>query len=136
MKVIKLLLISSLLITLVGCSNGPEKAKKNGDVVSDFGVVGNMYKLDKFILDTESKTQSKVNITRFTKEGDPIYIHLDFNGREILMEKDSSRDKNGKGIKKFICKSISKLEKSDGTHYEVADCQPNTISELLVYQKK
>jgi hypothetical protein len=66
---------------LMGCSTTPDRAVKNGNVVSDLGVVGNIEKLDYFISEVSNKKDSSVKITRFTKEGDPVFIRMSYAQR-------------------------------------------------------
>ncbi|WP_208914034.1 DUF4362 domain-containing protein [Paenibacillus uliginis] len=66
----------------------------------------NVDKLEKFYDDYLNKTSSRVALARYTDEGDPIYIDLEFNGEEILYTYDNSWDGFGgqnKGVQKTTC---------------------------------
>jgi hypothetical protein len=91
-----------LLEAHIFCSSryNPALAKENGDVVADYGVVGNVEKLDAFISNIDKNQGAEVKIKRFTKEGDPVFINLKYDGQSIKVKKDSSMDKFGRGDNK------------------------------------
>ncbi|MCK9859271.1 DUF4362 domain-containing protein [Paenibacillus sp. ATY16] len=135
MKYQNMFILATLLL-LIGCSETPEKAVKNGDVVSDLGVIGNIDKLDHFISEISNKKDSSVKITRFTKEGDPVFIRLNYTQNKIEVEEDPSKDRNGnKEKRKYLCTSITNKEQADEVHYLIMDCSPSRSTELLVVPK-
>lgn len=136
MKYQNLFILATLFMLLMGCSATPERAVKNGDVVSDLGVVGNIDKLDHFISEVSNKKDSSIKITRFTKEGDPVIIRLSYTQNKIKIEEDPSKDKNGdKEKRNYLCTSITKKEQANEVHYLIMDCSPSRSSELLVVPK-
>jgi hypothetical protein len=137
------LAIVTIVLTLTGCSSiqdekkyTPEVAKEKGDVVADYGVVGNVDKLDSFIRNTEKKQEAKVKITRFTKEGDPIFIYLQFDGRIVSVKEDSSKDKFGGGMTKTKCTKLKKEETDKGIRYYIDGCKSYAGRDLLFVPKK
>jgi hypothetical protein len=126
-------LIIVLLLLVTACSNNitPESAKKEGAVVSDYGVVGNIDKLDTFVSNFQVGESSEVNITRFTKEGDPIFINLTYHGEVINIIKDSSEDKFGGEDLSFTCDKVVKTQTEEGISYEVKECTSNRDEEIL-----
>ncbi|CAM3541925.1 DUF4362 domain-containing protein [Paenibacillus lupini] len=136
MRYKNLFILASLFMLLMGCSTTPDRAVKNGNVVSDLGVVGNIEKLDYFISEVTNKKDSRVKITRFTKEGDPVFIRMSYVHRKIKIEEDPSKDKNGdKEKRNYFCESITKKEQADEVHYLIMDCTPSISSELIVVPK-
>ncbi|WP_201004098.1 DUF4362 domain-containing protein [Paenibacillus glycanilyticus] len=135
MKYQNIFILATLLL-LIGCSATPEKAVKNGDVVSDLGVIGNIDKLDHFISEVSYKKESSVKITRFTREGDPVFIRLNYTQNKIEVEEDPSKDKNGNKEKRnYLCTSITNKEQANEVHYLVMGCSPSRSTELLVVPK-
>ncbi|MNG17935.1 hypothetical protein D3C84_1019560 [compost metagenome] len=94
-----------------------------------------MDKLDQFVADVTNKTASKIRVTRYTKEGDPIFIDLHYDGKQLLANIDSSLDTYGGGTNKSTCTGITKAVGEDGDHYNLVGCQPANIGELLVVPK-
>ncbi|WMT39606.1 DUF4362 domain-containing protein [Paenibacillus sp. D2_2] len=76
-----------------------EKAQRQGYVVVGPPGLANMDKLEKFYEDYLNKTSSSVALARYTDEGDPIFVDLEFNGEEILYTYDNSWDGFGDRIK-------------------------------------
>jgi hypothetical protein len=137
------LTILTMVLTLIGCSSvqgdkkySPEEAKENGDVVADYGVVGNVEKLDSFIQNTENKQKAEVKITRFTKEGDPIFIYLKFDGKIVTVKEDASMDQYGGGITKTSCAKVIKEETDEGIRYYLDGCNNYEAGDLLFVPKK
>lgn len=129
-----LIAILAILMVLTGCSSkySPELAKENGDVVVDYGIVGNVEKLDAFISNIDKNQRAEVKITRFTKEGDPVFIYLKYDAKSIKVNRDSSMDKFGSGnSKSYICSQMKKEVKEKGTNYSLDGCEQSLDGDLL-----
>jgi hypothetical protein len=116
-----------------------EKAKKNGDVIDIHGEVFNLEKLEKFISNVNDKKKSKIRITRYTIEGDPIFYNIDFDGKIIHFTIDNTMDKYSeieKGKNTIICSSIKKEESSEKVRYVLDDCEKKKVDILSVSKKK
>lgn len=122
----KPLLIGSILaaiivLTLIGCSSTPalksytpQQAIDNGDVVDVHGQMTNLEKLENFIIAVDKGTASKLKITTYTTEGDPIIYVLDYNGKTIIMTTDNSLDKFAGPMKGGVTyNSFTKIVKDD-----------------------
>ncbi|MDQ0195254.1 DUF4362 domain-containing protein [Paenibacillus wynnii] len=130
MKFIYLLLLFALFLT--GCNSySAEEAKKNGDIITGPPGEINFEKIDKFIEDIENDHESKIRITSYSEEGDPILNDIVYKNGVIEYTYDSSRDKHGgkdKGKYKTQCKKIETREitgegEKDRTEYILTECK-------------
>ncbi|MDF2651510.1 MAG: hypothetical protein K0Q73_7315 [Paenibacillus sp.] len=127
----RIVLIMFSLILLSSCKTYDSyKAKQNGDIITGPPGPVNLEKINMFINDFQSQKDSKVRITSYTEEGDPIINDLIFNGREIKYIFDNSRDKHGgkqKGKYETTCKSIEQRDvkryDTKGVEYILIDCK-------------
>ncbi|MBP1989348.1 DUF4362 domain-containing protein [Paenibacillus eucommiae] len=118
-----LILLCSALLTSCNSVYDYETAIKNGDIVDLHGNMNNMERLDTFKTNMNLQKKDKVRITRFTIEGDPIFYNLAYNGTDIKLTYDNSKDKHGKKrIRSTNCKSLF-IGKSDaGEAYKLEGC--------------
>lgn len=135
-----LLVSFTFLLLATGCSSASqnytyETAIQNGDIVSEGTTTGNLDKFYKFLADIESHQPSEVKITRYTKEGDPIFSNLKFDGEKIEVFEDASKDKFGGGKRTFQCLSIEQQEKSDEIAYYLAGCDNSSQRSMLTIKK-
>ncbi|KQX56687.1 MULTISPECIES: DUF4362 domain-containing protein [unclassified Paenibacillus] len=104
-------LILSVFV-LSGCHTYTlQDAKKNGDIIVGHLGPTNFEKIDSFITDFENQKASKLRITSYSEEGDPILSDLIYDGKQINYIFDDSRDKHGgiqKGKDKTSCNKIEK----------------------------
>lgn len=73
----------------------PDTAKANGDIVSVHGKADNVQRLDEFLENIKAQVDDRVRITQYTIEGDAIVCDLSWDGQQIRMIFDSTRDKFG-----------------------------------------
>ncbi|RKP55048.1 DUF4362 domain-containing protein [Cohnella endophytica] len=86
------------------------EAEKAGYVVSGPGGLSGVEKLEEFYHKFQNRIKSQLSIARYTDEGDPLFIDLDFNGESIKYTYDNSWDKFGgqeKGVKATNCEVIT-----------------------------
>ncbi|HVJ49092.1 DUF4362 domain-containing protein [Desulfitobacterium sp.] len=109
-----------MVFFLTGCSSKqalklytPQQAIANGDVVDVHGQVTNLEKLENFMIAVDKGTASKLKITTYTTEGDPIIKVLDYDGKTITMSTDNSLDKFAGPIKGITYSSYTKITKDD-----------------------
>ncbi|MFD0698024.1 DUF4362 domain-containing protein [Paenibacillus sp. GCM10027628] len=130
MRRILLIILSMLLLSSCNTYDS-NKAKENGDIIPGHPGPVNLDKIDIFIKDFETQKESKIRITSYTEEGDPIISDLNFNGKEIEYIFDNSRDKHGgkqKGKYDTTCKSIEKKnvtrgDSARGVEYILTNCK-------------
>ncbi|WP_082588135.1 DUF4362 domain-containing protein [Paenibacillus sp. Soil724D2] len=93
-----------------------EQAVKNGDVVNIHGTYFNIEKWKTFLGNLESNQPSKVRITQYTVEGDPIFYELTYDGNLVHYTFDNSMDAFGSDLRRpsTICKSIEKKKAEQG----------------------
>lgn len=61
---------------------------------------------------------------RYTAEGDPIILDLEFNAENISCTNDSTRDQYADGkILTTSCKTIIKNKMMNGIEYELSECE-------------
>lgn len=131
MKFVYALFLFALFLT--GCNNSYsyEEAKKNGDIITGPPGEINFEKMDMFIEDIKNDRESKIRITSYTIEGDPILNDVVYKNGVIKYTYDSSRDKHGgkaKGKYKTQCKKIDTREvtgdgEGDRTEYVLTGCE-------------
>jgi hypothetical protein len=88
-----------------------EQAQKNGDVIRDLN--GNLYNSDKFlkfIENIENKKKDNVRLTSYTIEGGSIIKDLVYDGKNIFLISDTTRDdfSGFRDIKKYTVSNIQK----------------------------
>jgi hypothetical protein len=99
MKKILILVITVSILTFSACSKqgeGYQKSVSKNDTIT-YSLNGdvNTQRLQKFINNVEKGIKDRVNLVRYTTEGDPIITQLYFNGKDIQIATDSSKDKFG-----------------------------------------
>jgi hypothetical protein len=89
-----------------------EYAKKNGDAVLNLiGEQFNMVKIERFIENVDGKIKDKVRYTSFTDEGDAIIRDLVYDGRDLFLIRDTTKDNYGeKEIRQY---RITKIQHND-----------------------
>ncbi|QHW31815.1 DUF4362 domain-containing protein [Paenibacillus rhizovicinus] len=95
-------------------------ADKAGYVVAGPGGYFNVEKLEAFYQAVQDRQKSQLSIARYTDEGDPIFVDLDFDGQSIDYVYDTSWDAFGgqdKGVRKTKCEVINKRTGAYGEDY-------------------
>lgn len=101
----------------------PDIAQSYGDVVGVHGKAYNVQRLDEFISNIDAQVNDHVRITQYTVEGDAIIYDLIWDGQQILLIIDSTRDKFGGDnppIEEIIVQKIVREEREESIAY-VAD---------------
>jgi hypothetical protein len=128
MKVKFLIVFSTILFSIIlfGCqqkSITAEEAIRKGDIVDDHGKIGNLGKFKQFIENVKNGVKDKVRITSYTKEGDPIFYNLDYNGKKIKYTYDDSQDRyGGSGKHSATCSDIESTNNENGLEYHLSKC--------------
>lgn len=117
-------------------ANKSAEAIANEDVVErGMGQVSNLPVFIRFYNNVRAGKQDGIRIVRYTDEGDPIFIDLDFDGKVIQYTFDNSQDKfggTGKGRTTAACTGVSAQQVVNGTSYTVTGCKDTNIpSEIL-----
>lgn len=102
-----------------------DQAMKNGDVVNIHGKYFNYDKWQAFLNNLVSKTNSKVRITSYTIEGDPIFYELTYDGTLIHYTFDNSMDKfsSDVGRQSTSCERVDTKKTEDGREgFVLIDC--------------
>jgi metal-dependent hydrolase (beta-lactamase superfamily II) len=116
-----------------------KEAIEKGDII--WGIKNhNIERFHEFLRNTSNKKEDKIRITSYSKEGDPIFKDLVFDGEKYHYTYDNSHDWYGgrdKGIYKDICSKILVKEMSDPI-FVLNGCskQLDTIEYSLMQLKK
>ncbi|MFL0245549.1 DUF4362 domain-containing protein [Candidatus Clostridium stratigraminis] len=72
------------------------KSESKDDTIT-YNLKGNVNadRLTKFVDNVDKDIKDRINIVRYTTEGDPIITQLDFDGKDIQVSTDNSKDKYG-----------------------------------------
>jgi hypothetical protein len=122
-----------IFLIIVSCINIETASKKyvpsDSDIVNkNNGELVNETRLKEFIKNTETGQQDSIRVVAFTKEGDPILTDIKYNGEQLEVTKDATRDEFGSGERRtFGCKKIS----VDGNKYSIIGCQGYEIPYYL-----
>lgn len=107
-----------------------DEAKEQDFVVAGPSGVVNVDRIEKFFEDYRNKKRNKITLARYTDEGDPIYVDLDFDGEKILYAYDNTWDEFGgqdKGVRKTTCTQMGTRTGSradrNGTEYYLTSCK-------------
>lgn len=103
--------IAMSLLIVSGCGNQwksyVKPVNKNDTITYSLGGNVNTDRLQKFIDNVDKDKKDRVNLIRYTDEGDPIIIHLYFNGENIEIAIDSSNDRfSGQDKNRIYYKTI------------------------------
>ncbi|WP_161487175.1 DUF4362 domain-containing protein [Neobacillus mesonae] len=113
-----------------------EEAIKNGDIVDVHGKISNLDKFKQFIKNVNDGVKDKVRITLYTKEGDPIFYNLDYNGKKIKYTFDDSQDSYGgagmAGIENATCTNIESTNSENGVEYHLRKCSPDVVNTFIL----
>ena len=98
---------------------------------------GNMESFYEFRENMKLGTADRIRITAFTKEGDPIYKTIEYDGEVMTYTYDNSEDKFGGddiGKKSDTCRTIEGEQEGLQSQYYFTDCTTNAdnMSYLIV----
>ncbi|MDM5232351.1 DUF4362 domain-containing protein [Lysinibacillus pakistanensis] len=136
----KILFFLMVLIILTGCSltggYDSSKAIKRGDITILHNGVHNLERFELFLEHLANNQEDTVRVTSYTKEGDPIFEDVHFDGKDIQYTHDNSQDAFGgqdKGQETDVCKNImSRVNDQNEVEYVLVDCIKN--GEIPLFQ--
>lgn len=106
------------------------EAKDQGYVAAGPSGLANVDRLEEFFEGYQNKKKSSITIAQYTDEGDPIYVDLKYDGKEILYTYDNSWDSFGgqnRGVQFTSCSQMGKRTgprgDSYGTEYYLTSCK-------------
>ncbi|MCQ6558716.1 DUF4362 domain-containing protein [Paenibacillus mendelii] len=145
---LKTFILCLAVLLLTSCNSySVNEAKKNGDIITGSAGEINLGKIDTFMNDVENNKESKVRITGFGIDGEPVVQDLGYDGNQIKYVFDPLGDKL---IEKTVCDKIEKthITREDqvaGFEYALSSCEQivgvhredgNEILILFVADKK
>ncbi|WHY27775.1 DUF4362 domain-containing protein [Bacillus wiedmannii] len=137
-----IMILLLIVISTIGCSSGAysyEEAIKKGDIVYQVKA-DNLERFEKFLDNLSNKKEDTIRVTSYTKEGDPIFEDLQFDGKSIQYTYDNSNDAyagNDKGIETDVCTEIIKKENEQGQDdFFVSGCSKGDDRFLIRVEKK
>ncbi|WP_332500176.1 DUF4362 domain-containing protein [Clostridium sp.] len=114
-----------------------ETAINNGDVVIVNSIIHNKHRLDEFMTKINKKKISKIRVVTYTKGQVPLIENLYFNGNNIVLVTDNTRDevidREYREIKRYEVSSINYHNKDDGVLY-VATLDTGETFDILYYK--
>jgi hypothetical protein len=116
-------LIAPLLVALLaGCS---AQRVPGMEVVDTHGSIRNFGNMDEFLRQAKTGAPAALRVTRYTVEGDPIYLDLTASEGKIQVRYDNSKDKfAGSGQREQVnsCDRLEKNETPVSVSYELSGC--------------
>ncbi|MEF9952400.1 MAG: DUF4362 domain-containing protein [Clostridium sp.] len=114
-----------------------DKAIANGDVVIIKKVIHNKHNLDNFMNKVKNKKIGKIRVVTYTKGKDPLIENLYYNGDNIVLVTDNTRDEvidnEYREIRRYEVASIDSFPKDSGTLY-VATLINGETFDILYYE--
>ncbi|MFD0960232.1 DUF4362 domain-containing protein [Paenibacillus chungangensis] len=106
----------------------PDTAAANGDVVlTSLGDMRNREAWDSFVESVEAGGEGEVQVVLYTREGDPIFHHLRFDGKMFRYRFDNSHDAFGTPNKRIdYCTELEAEKNERGTAYRLDGCGAST----------
>ncbi|MFS0783258.1 DUF4362 domain-containing protein [Bacillus sp. 1P06AnD] len=115
--------VSIMLLLIVGCAETDSEkfVPSDTDIVNrNNDGIKNEIRLKEFIKNTETGKKDSIRVVAYTKEGDPILTDLIYNGEQLEITEDTTRDEYGSGeIITFGCEKIL----VEGNKYSIIGCQ-------------
>ena len=119
------------LVLLTGCQNPNEisqptgfvDSELNADVVDVHGGISGLDKMEHFFQQVGKQKKGDLRVVSYTIEGDPILTDLAYDGKQIKVKDDSTRDQYGSGgVDTFQCGKLKKEENPTNMTYYLMDC--------------
>ncbi|MEH7443007.1 DUF4362 domain-containing protein [Bacillus sp. JJ1122] len=132
-RYLSLLTVCTMFLFILGCTNSNTTSKNftpaKTDIVSrNSGVIENETRLKEFIKNTETGQKDTIRVVAYTKEGDPILTDLTFNGKQLDVTRDNTRDEYGVGdIRTLTCEKII----VEGKKYSMTGCEGYEVPYFL-----
>jgi hypothetical protein len=136
MKFSKRMTMLSLVILLItGCtateddpadssSGGDTKYELNADVVNTHGGVEGLDNMENFYQQVQKGEEGNLRVLEYTIEGDPIITDLDYDGKQINVKFDTTRDEYGSGkVTTSTCDQLAREENPTNLSYYMTDCK-------------
>lgn len=118
-----------IFLFVVGCTNSNTNSHPQSkiykpsdtDIVNrNSGDIENETRLLEFIRNIETGKIDNIRVVGYTKEGDPILTDITFNGEQLEVSYDNTRDEYGSNeINSFNCQKIIVKEKK----YLITGCE-------------
>jgi hypothetical protein len=130
-RYLSLLTVCTMFLFILGCtnSNTADYTPAKTDIVTkNSGDIENESRLKEFIKNTETGKKDTIRVVAYTKEGDPILTDLTFNGKQLEVTEDNTRDEYGNGgIRTLTCEKIIVESKK----YSMTGCEGYEVPYFL-----
>lgn len=135
MKKLALICITLCMLMLSACTNNEKSYKEKldqSDTITYSAVSAeNTDRLQKFTDNIDAGKKDRINLVRFTTNGDPIITQLHYTGKLIEITVDNSQDRSGSNDNdKIIHQTIndsSKLKETLLTYLNSMDWVPPNV---------
>lgn len=100
-----------------------EKIASLKPVIDKHGQIENGEGFEQFVQQVNDKTPANLLITRYTIEGDPIYLRAKYDGTHIQVEIDNREDKFGSGMfENYTCEALDSVHNGENLDYYLTGC--------------
>jgi hypothetical protein len=124
-------LLGIIFVLLTGCQESDQAAQPtnkndsalNADVVDEHGGISGLDKMENYFQQVGKKEKGDLRVVSYTIEGDPILTDLAYDGKQIEVKHDSTRDQYGSGgVDTFQCGKLKQEENPTNLSYYLTDC--------------
>ncbi|WP_121614874.1 DUF4362 domain-containing protein [Virgibacillus halodenitrificans] len=114
-----------VFIMILSTSFACQQVKEEDVTVNQGEEINNLDEFKTFVENVENGDKDTVRIAKYTTEGDPIFLTLEYNGKDIKYTYDNSQDEyagSDKGKKSTTCADLESSKIEDGIEYHLSDC--------------
>lgn len=124
-------ILGAILFILTGCQESDQAAQPtdeddselNADVVDVHGGITGLDNMENYFQQVEKQKKGDLRVVSYTIEGDPILTDLAYDGKQINVKYDYTRDQYGSGeVDTFHCEKLKREENSTNLSYYLTDC--------------
>jgi Domain of unknown function (DUF4362) len=124
-------ILGVILFLLTGCQESDQAAQPtdgvdselNADVVDMHGGITGLENMENYFQQVSENTKGDLRVTHYTIEGDPIVTDLSYDGKQIHVKFDYTRDQYGNGgVDTFQCGKLKREENSTNLSYYLKEC--------------
>ncbi|WP_060671100.1 DUF4362 domain-containing protein [Rossellomorea vietnamensis] len=125
-------MLGIIFFLLTGCQESDQAAQPtdgndselNADVVDMHGGISGLDKMENYFQKVEKQKKGDLRIVSYTIEGDPILTDLSYNGKQIEVKHDTTRDQYGSGgVDTFQCGKLKREENPTNLSYYLTGCE-------------
>lgn len=125
-------MLGVILVLLIGCQDRDQALKPTDendselhpDVVDMHGGISGLDKMENYFQQVSKYKKGDLRVVSYTIEGDPILTDLAYDGKQINVTHDYTRDQYGSGrVDSFQCRKLKREENPTNLSYYLTDCE-------------